>query len=94
MNHNLQSSVPSVEELQQRYKDAPKITAGIIFGSGDGILGEYARDKVMICGQKVREEKDAAVANNKKTDLTKLINQYKRIKVDMSKQVSNGQMQS
>jgi hypothetical protein len=74
-----------VEELQQRYKNASKITAGVIFGSGDGILGEYARDKV-IHRQKNREEKDTAAANKKKTELTKLINQYKRIKVNMSKQ--------
>ena len=30
--------------------------------------------------------KDAAAANKKKTELTKLINQYKRIKIEMSKQ--------
>ncbi len=38
MNHNLQSSAPSVEELQQRYKDAPRITAGVIFCSGDALV--------------------------------------------------------
>ena len=38
INHNLQSSAPSVEELQQRYKDAPRITAGVIFCSGDALV--------------------------------------------------------
>lgn len=85
MNHNLQSSAPSVEEMQQRYKDVPWITAGAIFGAGDGILGEYARDKV-IRRRKVREEIDTAAANKKKPELTKLINQYKRIKIEMPKQ--------
>ncbi len=72
-----------MEKLQQRYTDTPRITAGVIFGAGGRILGEYARDNV-ICRQKVREEKDAAAANKKNTELTKLIDQY--IKIEMSKQ--------
>jgi hypothetical protein len=68
-----------MEELQQRYKDASRITTGVIFGAGDRILGEYAREEVMR-RQKVREEKDAVAANKKKTELNK------RIKIEMSKQ--------
>ena len=40
----------------------------------------------MIRRRKVREEIDAAVANKMKPELTKLINQYKRIKIEMPKQ--------
>jgi hypothetical protein len=77
MNHNLQSSAPSVE--------VPRISASIICGASDRILGEYARDKIMH-RQIIREEKETAAANKKKRELTTMIKQYKRIKISMPKQ--------
>ena len=84
MRHNLQDSAVTPEEFQRRYMAAPRLTSNVIFGAGDGILGDYARDDA-ICRRNVRLEKDAAACMKKKKELTKLVGEYNKLKIDMSK---------
>jgi hypothetical protein len=70
MRHNMHASTVMPEEYQRRYKSAPRLTSNVIFGTGDGIFSEYARDNAF-CRQKVRLEKDAAACRKKKKELTK-----------------------
>jgi hypothetical protein len=85
MRHNMQASAVMTKEYQMRYKSAPRITSNVIFGTGDGILGEYARDEA-ICRWKVRLEKDTAACRKKKKGLTKLLIEHNKFKVNMSKE--------
>ncbi len=84
MRHNLQDSALTPKEFQRRYMAAPRLTFNVIFGTGDGILGDYARDNA-ICRQNVRLEKDAAASMKKKKELSKLVGEYNKLKIDMSK---------
>ena len=84
MRHNLQDSAVTPEEFQRRYMAAPRLTSNVIFGAGDGILGDYARDDA-IRRRNVRLKKDAAACMKKKKELTKLVGEYNKLKIDMSK---------
>ena len=39
-------NVVSSEELRSRYKEATRLTAGVVYGKGDGRLGPKIRDAV------------------------------------------------
>ena len=84
MRHNLQDSAVTPVEFQRRYMAAPRLTFNVIFGAGDGKLGDYVRDDV-IHRRNVRQEKDAAACMKKKKELTKLVGKYYKLKIDMSK---------
>ena len=58
----------SPEELKKRYKESSFLTAGQVFGNGNGRLRVEARDKV-IHRNEARKNKDAAVVSRKKTKL-------------------------
>jgi hypothetical protein len=85
MRHNMHASTVTPKEYQRRYKPAPRLPSNVIFGAGDGILGKYARDNA-IRRQKGRLEKDAVACRKKKKELTKMVGEYKYLKVDMSKE--------
>jgi hypothetical protein len=82
MRHNMQENEVSTEELLTRYKSSQRLTSNVIFGSGDGMLGDYARDEA-IRRRKVRVDKEAAACMKRKKELTKLVGEYKEIKADM-----------
>jgi hypothetical protein len=77
MRHNLQDSAVTPVEFQRRYMAASRLTFNVIFGAGDGILGDYARDDV-IRRRNVRLEKDAAACMKKKKELTKLVGEVNK----------------
>ena len=54
----------SPEELKKRYKESSFLTAGQVFGNGNGRLGVEARDEV-IRRNEARKDKEAAVASRK-----------------------------
>jgi hypothetical protein len=62
----------SPEELRKRYKESSFLTAGQVFGHGNGRLGEEVHDKV-IRRSKARKDKEAAVESRKKMKLGELI---------------------
>ena len=68
----------SPEELKKRYKESSFLTAGQVFGNGNGRLGVEARDEV-ICRNQARKDKEAAVVSRKKTKLRGLISSAKVI---------------
>ncbi len=72
----------SPEELRKRYKESSFLTAGQVFGHGNGRLGEEVRDKV-IRRSKARKDKEAAVESRKKMKLRELILSAKVIKDKM-----------
>ena len=47
MQHTISHESVAVEELKKRYKSARRLTSNVIFGSVDGMLGEYARDEAI-----------------------------------------------
>ena len=72
----------SPEELKKRYKESSFLTAGQVFGNGNGQLGVEARDEV-ICRNEARKDKEAAVVSRKKMKLQGLILKAKVIKDKM-----------
>ncbi len=66
----------------KRYKDSPFLTAGQVFGNGNGCLGAEVRDEV-ICRNEARKEKEAGIISRKKMKLWVLISRVKVIKDDM-----------
>jgi hypothetical protein len=84
MQHNTSHESVTVEELKKRYKSARRLTSNVIFGSGDGMLGEYARDEA-ICRRQNRIEKMDAAIQKKKQDLTDALVAYQKLKSDMLK---------
>ncbi len=72
----------SPEDLRKRYKESSFLTAGQVFGHGNGRLGEEVRDEV-ICRNKARKDKKAAVELRKKMKLRELISTAKVIKDKM-----------
>ena len=66
----------------KRYKDSPFLTAGQVFGNGNGRLGAEVRDEV-IRRNEARKEKEAGVVSRKKMKLRELISRVKEIKDDM-----------
>ena len=66
----------------KRYKDSPFLTAGQVFGNGNGRLGAEVRDEV-ICRNEAKKEKEAGVVSRKKMKLRELISRVKEIKDDM-----------
>ena len=72
----------SPEELKKRYKESSFLTAGQVFGNGNGRLGVEARDEV-IRRNEARKDKEAAVVSRKKTKLRGLISSAKVIKEKM-----------
>ena len=68
----------SPEELNKRNKESSFLTAGQVFGNGNGRLGVEARDEV-ICRNEARKEKEAAIVSRKKTKLRELISSAKAI---------------
>jgi len=84
MQHNTSHESVTVEELKKRYKSAPRLTKNVIFGSGDGMLGEYARDEAIRRRQDRIDKMDAAI-QKKKQDLTEALEAYQKLKSDMLK---------
>jgi hypothetical protein len=72
----------SRQDLMKRYKDSPFLTAGQVFGNGNGRLSAEVRDEV-ICRNEARKEKEAGVVSRKKMKLRELISRVKVIKDDM-----------
>ena len=72
----------SPEELRKRYKESSFLTAGQVFGHGNGRLGEEVRDEV-IRRNEARKDKEAAVESRKKMKLRELISSAKVIKDKM-----------
>ena len=69
----------------KRHKDSPFLTAGQVFGNGNGRLGAEVRDEV-IRRNEARKEKEAGVVSRKKMKLRELISRVKEIKDDMKGQ--------
>jgi hypothetical protein len=64
----------------QRYKDSPFLTAGQVFGNGNGRLGTEVRNEVeVIRRNEARKEKEAGVVSRKKMKLRELISRVKVI---------------
>ncbi len=72
----------SPEELRKRYKESSFLTAGQVFGHGNGRLGEEVPDKV-IRRNEAGKDKEAAVELRKKMKLQELILSAKVIKDKM-----------
>jgi hypothetical protein len=66
------SKPPSHEELIQQYKDSKFLSAGQVFGNGNGPLSTEVCNEV-IHRNEARREKEAAVVSRKKTKLQELI---------------------
>ena len=64
------------EELAQRYKDSRRLSAGEVFGNGDGRLGEEIRDAVVARNRAAAEREATKLSNNK----TKLRDRWKNVK--------------
>ncbi len=73
----------SPEELRERYKESFFLTAGQVFGYGNGRLGEEVCDEV-IHRNEARKDKEAAVELRKKTKLKELISSAKVIEDKMN----------
>jgi hypothetical protein len=58
----------SPDDLKKRYKESSFLTAGQVFGHGNGRLGAEVRDEV-IRRNEARREKEAAVVSRKKMKL-------------------------
>jgi hypothetical protein len=69
----------SPEELKKRYKESSFLTAGQVFGHGNGRLGVEARDEV-IRRNEARKAKEASVESRKKTKLRELISSAREVK--------------
>ncbi len=69
----------SPEELKKRYKESSFLTAGQVFGHGNGRLGVEARDEV-IRRNEARKAMEAAVESRKKTKLRELISSVGEVK--------------
>ena len=76
MQHNTSHESFTVKELNKRYKSAKRLTSNVMFVSGDGMLGEYARDEAIHWRQN-RIDKMDAVIQKKKQDFTKALVAYK-----------------
>jgi hypothetical protein len=70
---------PSADELRKRYKDSHFLTAGQVFGLGNGCLGKEVHDEV-IRRNEARKEKEAGIVSRKKSKLRDLISRAKLIK--------------
>jgi hypothetical protein len=66
----------------KQYKDSPFLTAGQVFGNGNGRLGAEVCDEV-ICRNEAGKEKEAGVVSRKKMKLQELISRVKVIKDEM-----------
>ncbi len=64
------------------YKDSPFLTAGQVFGNGNGYLGAEVHNEV-ICRNEARIKKESAVVSRKKMKLRELISCVKVIKDEM-----------
>ena len=69
------------DELNKRYAQHKRFTAGVVFGQGDAYLGPEVRDKV-IAMNNARHEKEAATANNKKKKMRKLADDVAKIRYE------------
>ena len=65
----------SPEELRKRYKESSFLTAGQVFGHGNGRLGEEVRDEV-IRRNEARKDKEAAVESRKKMNSPDSVERY------------------
>jgi len=81
MQHNTSQQTVSTEELKARYKQASRLTSNVIFGSGDGTLGPYARDEA-IRRRQARIDKVNAGMQKKKLDLSKSLEAYLKLKLE------------
>ena len=79
MQHNTSQEAVSVEELEKRYKQAPRLTSNVIFGSGDGILGPSARNEAIRRRQVITDKVNAAM-QKKQLDLSKSLEAYLKLK--------------
>ena len=70
------------DELKKRYKEARRMTAGMVFGEGNGHLGKEVRDEVVRRNQR-RKEKAANVAASKKAALRNLQREVEDIRASM-----------
>lgn len=81
MQHNTSQEAVSVEELEKRYKLAPRLTSNVIFGSGDGILGPCARNEAIRRRQVIIDKVEAAM-QKKKLELTESFKVYRKLKLE------------
>ena len=75
--HKLSSDV-----LQSRYKEAPRFTAGTVFGVGNGVLNSGVRDEVMR-RREAREAKAAAAAGKRRKNLLDLRDQVQQVQKEI-----------
>ncbi len=83
LHHECQATeLSSADELRKQYKDSQFLTAGQVFGLGNGRLGKEVHDEV-IRRNEARKEKEAGVVSREKSKLRDLISRAKLIKDKM-----------
>ena len=83
--NNVKSDLPSHEVLEKRYSEAGRMTSGVVFGQGDGVLGKAVRDEV-IKRDLARTALLDANAAAKKRRLRKIIKEAKEVIAEMTKE--------
>ena len=72
----------SLDVLKSRYKEAKHLTTGVVFGKGDGILGEQVRGDV-ICRNEARKAKANATEANNRENVRQLAAEVGEIQYEM-----------
>ncbi len=88
-HHECQATEPpSADELRKQYKDSQLLTAGQVFGLGNGRLGKEVHDEV-IRRNEARKEREAGIVSRKKSKLRNLISCAKLIEDKMRTRITN-----
>jgi hypothetical protein len=72
------------EELTNVYSKAKRLTAGEVFGNGNGRLGKEVRDAV-VARNRAADQREAMQAANKKARLRELWKKVKKVRHEMKK---------